>query len=43
ISKYGIGNRLFAGLYDLFAVRWMQKRCLNYTTKDSHPSEKSEM
>ncbi len=41
-SKYGIGNRLFAGLYDLFAVRWMQKRCLNYTTKDSHPSEKSE-
>lgn len=42
ISKYGIGNRLFAGLYDLFAVRWMQKRCLNYTTKDSHPSEKFE-
>lgn len=30
-SKYGIGNRLFAGLYDLFAVRWMQKRCLHYT------------
>lgn len=30
-SKYGIGNRLFAGLYDLTAVRWMQKRCLRYT------------
>ncbi len=30
-SKYGIGNRLFAGLYDLAAVRWMQKRCLRYT------------
>ena len=29
-SKYGIGNRLFASLYDLFAVRWMQRRCLNY-------------
>jgi glycosyltransferase involved in cell wall biosynthesis len=40
-SKYGVGNRLFVGLYDLFAVRWMQKRCLNYTlreTKSSHPN-----
>lgn len=39
-SKYGIGNRLFAGLHDLFAVRWMQKRCLNYTiieTKKPNP------
>ncbi len=34
-SKYGVGNRLFAGLYDLFAVRWMQKRCLNYTTSET--------
>lgn len=34
ISKYGVGNRLFVGLYDLFAVRWMQKRCLNYTMKE---------
>lgn len=30
-SKYGVGNRLFAGLYDLLAVRWMQKRCFHYT------------
>ncbi len=30
-SKYGVGNRLFAGLYDLVAVRWMQKRCFHYT------------
>ena len=30
-SKYGVGNRLFAGLYDLVAVRWMQKRCFDYT------------
>ena len=29
-SKYGVGNRLFKGLYDLFAVRWMQHRCLRY-------------
>lgn len=33
-SKYGIGNRLFAGLYDLLAVRWMQARCLRYTIVD---------
>ena len=36
-SKYGVGNRLFVGLYDLFAVRWMQKRCLNYTSQESKP------
>ena len=29
-SKYGVGNRLFKGLYDLLAVRWMQHRCLRY-------------
>ena len=29
-SKYGIGNRLFAGMYDLLAVRWMQTRCLRH-------------
>ena len=35
LSKYGVGNRLFVGLYDLFAVRWMQKRCLNYQMQES--------
>ena len=30
-SKYGIGNRLFKGLYDLIAVKWMQQRCLRYS------------
>lgn len=30
MSKYGVGNRLFKGLYDLVAVRWMQQRCLRY-------------
>ena len=34
LSKYGVGNRLFASLYDLFAVRWMQTRCLTYKIKD---------
>jgi glycosyltransferase involved in cell wall biosynthesis len=30
VSKYGVGNRLFKGLYDLIAVRWMQGRVLTY-------------
>ncbi len=30
VSKYGISNRLWRGLYDLMAVRWMQKRRLQY-------------
>jgi hypothetical protein len=30
VSKYGVGNRLFKGLYDLIAVRWMMKRALRY-------------
>ncbi|MDR4494725.1 MAG: glycosyltransferase family 2 protein [Nitrospirales bacterium] len=42
VSKYGVGNRLFVGLYDLFAVRWMQKRCLNYTTKEVRPHHHSD-
>jgi glycosyltransferase involved in cell wall biosynthesis len=35
ISKYGVGNRLFKGLYDLIAVRWMQARCLRYRARIS--------
>jgi dolichol-phosphate mannosyltransferase len=33
LSKYGVGNRIFKGLYDLIAVRWMQVRVLKYTYK----------
>ena len=33
-SKYGFWNRLFASLYDLLAVRWMQKRVLRYRFRD---------
>ena len=40
-SKYGIGNRLLAGLYDLLAVRWMQARCLRYTIVNE-PSDSGE-
>jgi len=35
ISKYGVGNRLFKGLYDLLAVRWMQTRVLRYRVKNA--------
>jgi glycosyltransferase involved in cell wall biosynthesis len=33
-SKYGIANRLFTGLADVLAVRWMQKRALHYRVKE---------
>jgi hypothetical protein len=29
VAKYGIGNRLFRALADLFAVRWMGKRWID--------------
>ena len=38
-SKYGVGNRLFASLYDLVAVRWMQTRCFRYTIVHEPPSD----
>jgi len=33
-SKYGVGNRLFRGLRDLFAVRWMQSRWIHYRIQE---------
>ncbi len=42
VSKYGVGNRLFVGLYDVCAVRWMQRRCLNYTmTEVAQPRDRT--
>jgi len=35
-SKYGIGNRLFRSIYDLMAVRWMQKRTFLYTIEKEY-------
>jgi len=32
-TKYGIGNRLFRGLRDIFAVRWMQSHHMRYHIK----------
>lgn len=28
VSKYGIGNRLWVGIYDMFAMRWYRRRFL---------------
>jgi dolichol-phosphate mannosyltransferase len=39
VSKYGVGNRLFKGLYDLVAVRWMQSRVLRYHIRDRRSDE----
>ena len=33
-SKYGIGNRLWVGLVDVFAVRWMQSRFVRYEVRE---------
>jgi glycosyltransferase involved in cell wall biosynthesis len=33
-SKYGIGNRLWVGIVDLFGVRWMQARHFRVRVKD---------
>ena len=30
VSKYGMGNRLFRGINDLFGVRWLKSRLLRY-------------
>lgn len=38
-TKYGIGNRLFKGLYDLVAVRWMKSRVLKYRYKEGERPE----
>jgi len=33
-AKYGFGNRAFVGIFDLFGVRWMKKRYLEYEAKE---------
>lgn len=34
VAKYGIGNRLWRGIADLFGVRWMQRRWVNRRAVD---------
>ena len=38
-SKYGIGNRLFVGLVDVFVVRWMQRRHEAWAARELPPAE----
>jgi glycosyltransferase involved in cell wall biosynthesis len=33
-AKYGFRNRAFVGIADLFGVRWMKRRYLNYQAKE---------
>ena len=33
VSSYGVGNRLWRGLYDLIGVRWLRSRMLRYREK----------
>jgi dolichol-phosphate mannosyltransferase len=33
-SKYNISNRLWVGVKDMFAVRWMQKRQISYRSRE---------
>ncbi len=37
-SKYGVGNRLWRGLRDLWAVRWMQDRTITVDAREIGPS-----
>lgn len=41
-TKYGLGNRMLRSLNDLLAVRWMQKRRLNYAIAEEKPARGSE-
>ncbi len=36
-TKYGVWNRLFKGLRDLMAVRWMQRRWIRYEIEEEIP------
>src|SRR3954447_12449640 len=39
-AKYGFKNRAFVGIADLFGVRWMKKRYLNYEANEITPSNR---
>lgn len=41
-SKYGIHNRLWCGLRDLYAVRWMQGRSIHYRLLEQPDSKRTE-
>ena len=34
VSKYGVSNRLWRGLYDLWGVRWLKSRLIDYSLRE---------
>jgi glycosyltransferase involved in cell wall biosynthesis len=34
VAKYGVGNRLFRGIADVLAVRWLQRRLARHRTEE---------
>jgi dolichol-phosphate mannosyltransferase len=40
-SKYGIHNRLWSGLRDIFGVRWLQSRARTWKVVDPAEQEES--
>lgn len=40
-SKYGVLDRLFAGLADVFGVRWLQSRALRYEAREEPPAREN--
>jgi dolichol-phosphate mannosyltransferase len=40
-AKYGVWNRMFCGLRDTFAIRWMASRIVNYQSVEITPNESS--
>ena len=41
-AKYGFGNRAFVGIADLFGVRWMKSRWLQYEVEEVETEEQRE-
>jgi glycosyltransferase involved in cell wall biosynthesis len=37
VSKYGVGNRLWRGLYDLVGVGWLKSRLVRYRIREVDP------
>lgn len=37
VSKYGIHNRLWRGIYDLFGVRWLKRRYVTFEVEGEQP------
>ena len=38
-TKYGLGNRIWRGLYDLIGVRWLASRCVRYQVREEDAPE----